>query len=60
MSPSQTFARGEATGFVLGSDELLVAPDGTSHVSTGTMAVAVFDEIEHSAHLRERFTVRDA
>jgi hypothetical protein len=25
-------------------DELLVAPDGSSHVSTGTMAVAVLDD----------------
>jgi uncharacterized protein len=46
VSPSQTFAPGDATGFVLGRDELLVAPGGSSHVSTGTMAVALLDEIE--------------
>jgi hypothetical protein len=60
VSPSQAFAPGEATGFVLGRDELLVAPDGSSHVSTGTMAVAILNEIENPAHVRERFTVRDA
>lgn len=60
VSPSQAFTPGEATGFVLGRDELLIAPDGSSHVSTGTMAVAILNEIEHPAHVRERFTVRDA
>ncbi len=59
VSPSQTFAPGDATGYVLGRDELLVAPDGSSHVNTGTMAVAILDEIEHLGHTRERFTVRD-
>jgi hypothetical protein len=58
-SPSQTFSPGAATGFVLGGDELLVGPDGASHVSTGTVAVALLDEIEHPTHSRERFTVRD-
>ncbi|MGH8995128.1 MAG: NAD(P)H-binding protein [Acidimicrobiales bacterium] len=59
VSPSQTFVPGEATGFVLGRDELLVAPDGSSHVTTGTMAVALMNEIEHPTHIKERFTVRD-
>ena len=59
VSPSRTFAPGEATGFVLGRDDLLVAPDGSSHVTTGTMAVAILYEIEHPAHVRVRFTVRD-
>lgn len=60
VSPSKTFAPGAATGVVLGRDELLVAPDGSSYVTTGTMAVAILDEIEHPDHIRERFTVRDA
>jgi uncharacterized protein len=59
VSPSQTFAPGEATRPVLGRDDLLVAPDGASHVTTGTMAVAILNEIEEPQHLRERFTVRD-
>jgi putative NADH-flavin reductase len=60
VSPSRTFVRGEASGVVLGGDELLIAPDGSSRVTTGTMAVAILDEIEHPAHHQERFTVRDA
>jgi putative NADH-flavin reductase len=60
VSPSQMFTEGEATGFTLGRDELLFAPDGSSHVTTGTMAVALLDEIENPAHVRERFTVCDA
>ena len=60
VSPSQTFIPGAATGFVLGGDELLVGPDGSSRVSTGTLAVALLDEIEHPTHDQERFTVRDA
>ena len=60
VSPSGTFTSGEATGVVLGRDKLLVGPDGSSHVTTGTMAVAILDELEHPAHHRERFTVRDA
>jgi uncharacterized protein len=60
VSPSGTFMPGEAAGVVVGGDELLVAPDGSSRVTTGTMAVAILDEIEHPAHHNERFTVRDA
>src|SRR5665213_3137891 len=52
VSPSRTFAPGEATGFVLGRDDMLVAPDGSSHLTPGTMAVAILDEIEHPAHVR--------
>ena len=59
VSPSQKFTPGKAAGVVLGGNELLVAADGSSHVTTGTMAVAILDEIEHPAHFRERFTVRD-
>jgi putative NADH-flavin reductase len=60
VSPSQNFVPGEAARIVLGHDQLLIAPDGSSQVTTGTMAVAIVDEIEHPAHRRERFTVRDA
>jgi uncharacterized protein len=60
VSPSMTFPPGEASGVVVGADELLVAPDGVSRVTTGTMAVAILDEIEHPVHHQERFTVRDA
>lgn len=60
VSPSAQFVAGRAAGVVLGRDELLTAPDGSSHVTTGTMAVAIVDEIEHPTHHQERFTVRDA
>ena len=59
VSPSRDFVPGEATSFVLGRDELLIAPDGSSRVTTGTMAVAILDEVEHPTHIRERFTVRN-
>lgn len=60
VSPSLTFVAGAATDYVLGRDELLVAPDGSSSVTSGTLAVALIDEIENPAHVRTRFTVRDA
>lgn len=60
VSPSATFVPGEAGDPVLGRDELLVGADGASQVTTGTMAVAILDEIDHPTHRRERFTVRDA
>jgi len=59
VSPSQTFVPGATTGYVTGKDDLLFGPDGTSQVTTGTMAIAILDEIENPQHIRERFTVRD-
>lgn len=59
VSPSAKFVPGEAAAVVLGRDELLIAPDGSSQVTTGTIAVAILDEIERPIHHRERFTVRD-
>jgi len=60
ISPQMTFAPGEATAPRLGTDELLTAADGQSHTSTGTMAVAVLDELQSPAHRNTRFTVSDA
>jgi putative NADH-flavin reductase len=60
VSPSMTFPPGEASRAVVGADELLVAPDGVSRVTTGTMALAILDEIERPVHHQARFTVRDA
>jgi len=59
VSPSATFEPGENKGIVLGKDELLLASDGASHTTTGTMAAAILDEIEHPFHHQERFTVGD-
>lgn len=60
VSPSAMFTAGEATEPKLGGDELLTASDGESHTTTGTMAVAIFDEIEKPAHRQTRFTVSDS
>jgi putative NADH-flavin reductase len=59
VSPSAIFEIGEKKELVLGKDELLVASDNSSHTTTGTMAVAIIDEIENPTHYQERFTVRD-
>ena len=60
ISPSNRFEPGPNKGVVLGKDELLFSANGKSHTTTGTMAVAVLDEIESPKHCRERFTVGDA
>ena len=60
ISPQMMFTPGPATTPQLGQDELLVAADGQSHTTAGTMAVAVLDELQHPAHRNTRFTVSDA
>jgi putative NADH-flavin reductase len=58
LSPSALFVAGERTGeFRLGTDQLLVGADGKSWISFEDFAVALADEIERPAHLRQRFTV---
>lgn len=57
VSPSADFIPGEATKPVIGKDELLVASNGQSVVTSGTMAVAILDEIESPQFIRTRFTV---
>jgi len=58
LSPSQVIAPGERTGkFRLGHDELLVDANGESHISVEDYAVAMLDEVEKPAHIRQRFTV---
>lgn len=59
VSPQATFLEGEATEPVLGADEIILAADGESHTTTGTMAVALLDEIERRRHKNTRFTVSD-
>lgn len=59
VSPSAIFEPGEKKEVVLGRDELLVSADNSSHTTTGTMAVAILDEIDNPKHHQERFTVRD-
>lgn len=58
LSPSMMFGPGERTGnFRLGTDTLLTAADGQSHISYEDYAVALLDEIEQPRHSRTRFTV---
>jgi uncharacterized protein len=58
LSPSAVTAAGSRTGkFRLGTDQLLVGPDGKSRISLEDYAVAMIDELETPAHPRRRFTV---
>ncbi len=58
LSPSALFTDGKRTGvFRLGHDSLLTAADGKSWISFEDFAVAMFDEVEHPQHIRQRFTV---
>ena len=58
LSPSALFVDGERTGkFRLGTDQLLTAAEGKSWISFEDYAVAMVDEIERPAHVRQRFTV---
>lgn len=57
LSPSAVIFPGERTGtFRLGKDDLLIGGEG-SRISFEDFAVALVDEIETPAHIRERFTV---
>lgn len=58
LSPSVFFGPGERTGkFRLGTDAVLTAEDGKSHISYEDYAIALLDEIEQPRHRRQRFTV---
>ena len=58
ISPSALFVEGERTGkFRLGTDQLLADANGKSWISFADYAIALADEIERPAHLRQRFTV---
>jgi len=58
LSPSALFIEGERTAkFRLGTDQLLADANGKSWISFADYAIALADEIERAAHLRQRFTV---
>ena len=58
LSPSALIDFGNRTGkFRLGTDQLLVDSEGKSWISFEDFAVAMADEIERPAHVRQRFTV---
>ena len=57
ISPSALFVPGERTGqFRLGKDQLLSNDQGSS-ISFEDYAMALVDELERPAHVRQRFTV---
>jgi putative NADH-flavin reductase len=57
LSPSALFVAGDRTGkFRLGKDQLLTSDKGSS-ISFEDYAIALVDEIETPAHVRQRFTV---
>ncbi|MCW2877800.1 MAG: hypothetical protein JWQ95_1900 [Sphaerisporangium sp.] len=58
LSPPAIMEPGERTGsYRLGSDELLINPEGNSTISMEDLAVALLDEAERPRHHRTRFTV---
>jgi putative NADH-flavin reductase len=58
LAPSTELTLGERTGrFRLGGDQLIVGADGRSWISVQDFAVAMMDELERPAHIRQRFTV---
>ncbi|MBR0988600.1 NAD(P)-dependent oxidoreductase [Bradyrhizobium liaoningense] len=58
ISPSALFVEGERTGkFRLGTDQLLADANGKSWITFADYAIALADEIERPAHVRQRFTV---
>jgi putative NADH-flavin reductase len=58
LSPSADLSPGQRTGkFRLGKDQLLVDASGKSHISVEDYAMAMIDEVEKPAHVRQRFTV---
>lgn len=59
ISPQALFTEGPASTPVVGTDEIMASADGTSHTTTGTLAVGILDEIENPVHRRTRFTIGD-
>jgi len=57
LSPPAQLAPGERTGnYRLGTDELLLDPEGNSTISMEDLAVVLLDEAERPKHHRTRFT----
>jgi uncharacterized protein len=58
LSPAGLIEPGVRTGkFRLGTDQLIVNEKGESKFSAEDYAVALVDELEKNAHVRQRFTV---
>lgn len=57
LAPSADMRPGERTGhFRLGTDRLLLDAAGRSRISVQDYAMAMIDELEKPAHVRQRFT----
>jgi putative NADH-flavin reductase len=57
-TPAKNFTNGKRTGvFRIGGDQLLKSPGGRSRISRADFAVALVDEVETAAHIRQRFSV---
>jgi hypothetical protein len=58
LSPPALIAPGQRTGrYRTGGDQLLTDEKGESRISVEDYAVALVDELERPAHVRQRFTV---
>ena len=58
VSPPALLEPGDRTGeYRVGTDQLVVSPDGDSRISLADFAIALIDEAEHKRHPRARFTV---
>lgn len=58
LSPSADLFPGQRTGkFRLGMDQMLNDASGQSRISVEDYAMAMIDEVETPAHIRQRFTV---
>ncbi len=58
LSPAALIQPGKRTGtYRIGTDQLVTDEKGESHISTQDYAVALLDELENPAHIRQRFTV---
>ncbi|MDF0642622.1 MAG: NAD(P)-dependent oxidoreductase [Nitrospira sp.] len=58
LSPPADLSPGRRTGkFRLGTDQLLKDAEGNSRISVEDYAMAMVDEVERPAHIRQRFTV---
>jgi putative NADH-flavin reductase len=58
LSPPAIIEPGRRTGqYRAGGDQLLTDEKGESRISVEDYAVAFLDELEHPAHIRQRFTV---
>lgn len=58
ITPPRNFTNGERTGsYRTGDDTMLEDARGRSRISRADFAVAIVDEVESAAHIRQRFSV---